>query len=160
MSLPPDDIAPFAARRRRLMDHMRAAGGGIAILPTAPQALRNRDAEYPYRHDSDFFYLTGFTEPEAWLVLVAGATDRALLFCRDKHPEHEIWEGFRFGPEAAAARFGFDDAHGIGTLDELVPALLLDQPALWTPVAASAALDERVRSWLAAARAQGRSGRL
>ncbi|WP_207209261.1 aminopeptidase P N-terminal domain-containing protein, partial [Bordetella pertussis] len=134
MSLPPDDIAPFAARRRRLMDHMRAAGGGIAILPTAPQALRNRDAEYPYRHDSDFFYLTGFTEPEAWLVLVAGATDRALLFCRDKHPEHEIWEGFRFGPEAAAA-----------------------QPALWTPVAASAALDERVRSWLAAARAQGRS---
>ncbi|MGY0659914.1 aminopeptidase P N-terminal domain-containing protein [Bordetella bronchiseptica] len=160
MSLPPDDIAPFAARRRRLMDHMRAAGGGIAILPTAPQALRNRDAEYPYRHDSDFFYLTGFTEPEAWLVLVAGATDRALLFCRDKHPEHEIWEGFRFGPEAAAARFGFDDAHGIGTLDELVPALLLDQPALWTPVAASAALDERVRGWLAAARAQGRSGRL
>ncbi|AOB28145.1 MULTISPECIES: aminopeptidase P N-terminal domain-containing protein [Bordetella] len=160
MSLPPDDIAPFAARRQRLMDHMRAAGGGIAILPTAPQALRNRDAEYPYRHDSDFFYLSGFTEPEAWLVLVAGATDRALLFCRDKHPEHEIWEGFRFGPEAAAARFGFDDAHGIGALDELVPALLLDQPALWTPVAASTALDERVRGWLAAAREQGRGGRL
>lgn len=69
-------------------------------------------------------------------------------------------KGSASAPKAAAARFGFDDAHGIGTLDELVPALLLDQPALWTPVAASAALDERVRSWLAAARAQGRSGRL
>ena len=85
MSLPPTDIAPFAARRQRLMDRMRADGGGIAILATAPEAIRNRDAEYPYRHDSDFFYLTGFTEPGAWLVLIAGATDRALLFCRPRH---------------------------------------------------------------------------
>lgn len=63
MSLPPADIAPFAARRQRLMERMRADGGGIAILATAPEAIRNRDAEYPYRHDSDFFYLTGFTSP-------------------------------------------------------------------------------------------------
>ena len=81
------------------MERMRAAGGGIAVLATAPEAIRNRDAEYPYRHDSDFFYLTGFTEPEAWLVLIAGATDRALLFCRPRHVEHEIWEGKRFGPK-------------------------------------------------------------
>ena len=69
MSLPPDDISPFATRRQRLMDRMRADGGGIAIMATAPEAIRNRDAEYPYRHDSDFFYLTGFTEPDAWLAL-------------------------------------------------------------------------------------------
>ncbi len=62
MSLPQTDIAPFRARRERLLAHMRAQGGGIALLPTAPQALRNRDAEYPYRHDSDFYYLSGFAE--------------------------------------------------------------------------------------------------
>ncbi|KAG1373996.1 hypothetical protein G6F59_018450 [Rhizopus arrhizus] len=86
MSLPPADIAPFAARRQRLMDRMRADGGGIAILSTAPEAIRNRDAEFPYRHDSDFFYLTGFTEPGAWLVLIAGATDRAASASAPKRP--------------------------------------------------------------------------
>ena len=134
------------------MERMRAAGGGIAVLATAPEAIRNRDAEYPYRHDSDFFYLTGFTEPEAWLVLIAGATDRALLFCRPRHVEHEIWEGKRFGPEAAAERFGFDDAHPIDALDELMPTLLMDQPTLYAPLAGNRRADGRLRRWLAAAR--------
>ena len=141
------------------MERMRA-GGGIAVLATAPEAVRNRDAEYPYRHDSDFFYLTGFTEPEAWLVLIAGATDRALLFCRPRHVEHEIWEGKRFGPEAAAERFGFDDAHPIDALDELMPTLLMDQPTLYAPLAGNRRADGRLRRWLAAARESGRGGRL
>ncbi|WP_313462556.1 aminopeptidase P N-terminal domain-containing protein [Achromobacter sp.] len=158
MSLPPADIAPFAARRQRLMERMRADGGGIAILATAPEAIRNRDAEYPYRHDSDFFYLTGFTEPGAWLVLIAGATDRAVLFCRPRHVEHEIWEGKRFGPEAAAAYFGFDDAHELDALDELVPKLMLDHPTLYAPLASDKRSDGRLHRWLAAAREASRAG--
>ncbi|KNE27353.1 aminopeptidase P N-terminal domain-containing protein [Achromobacter spanius] len=158
MSLPPADIAPFVARRQRLMERMRADGGGIAILPTAPEAIRNRDAEFPYRHDSDFFYLTGFTEPGAWLVLIAGTTDRALLFCRPRHVEHEIWEGKRFGPEAAAEHFGFDDAHPIDALDELIPKLMLDHPTLYAPLAGEKRNDGRLHRWLAAARDAGRAG--
>ena len=87
MSIPAQDLSPFAARRARVLDTMRAAGGGIAILPTAREVVRNRDAEFPYRHDSDFFYLTGFPEPEAWLVLIAGSEDRSILFCRGKNLE-------------------------------------------------------------------------
>lgn len=160
MSLPPDDVTPFADRRRRLLDQMRAAGGGIALLATAPQALRNRDTDYSYRHDSDFFYLTGFTEPEAWLVLIAGAHNRSVLFCRAKHPEHEIWEGYRHGPEAAAQRFGLDDAHPLESLDELVPTLLLDQPVLYTSLGQRAEANDSVRRWLAAAEQRERAGRL
>ncbi|AIT24988.1 aminopeptidase P, N-terminal domain protein [Bordetella holmesii 44057] len=114
MSLPADDISAFVARRRRVLDWMQAQGGGVAILATAPQALRNRDADYPYRHDSDFYYLTGFIEPEVWLILIAGADTRAILFCRARNEAHEIWEGVRIGPQAAAARFGMDDAHPRG----------------------------------------------
>ncbi|WP_459617190.1 aminopeptidase P N-terminal domain-containing protein [Bordetella sp. 2513F-2] len=159
MSLPPSDIEPFLQRRRRLMAHLRAQGGGIVILPTAPQAVRNRDCTYPYRHDSDFYYLSGFVEPEAWLVLQAGADDRAVLFCRPRRPEEEVWEGRRCGPEAAAERYGFDDAHSIETLDELMPALLLDQPVLYAPLDRGEALDARLRTWMQAARGRARSGR-
>ena len=159
MSLPPLDISPFQQRRARLLAHMRAQGGGIAILPTAPQAVRNRDAEYPYRHDSDFYYLSGFIEPEAWLVLIAGADDRTVLFCRPRNVEHETWEGLRCGPEAAAERYGLDDAHSIEVLDEVLPELLLDQPAVYAPLDRGEALDGALRRWLDSARGQTRGGR-
>ncbi len=158
MSQPPLDITPFVERRRRLMEQMRAAGGGIAILTTAPEQIRNADAEYPYRHDSDFYYLTGFTEPQAWLVLIAGASDRALLFCRARHVEHEIWEGHRFGPEAAALHFGFDDAHPVDSMDEVLPALLLDQPTLYAPFKSDKRFDGQLHRWLASAREKTRNG--
>ena len=89
---------PFADRRRRLLARM---GTGVAILPTATEKFRNRDATYPYRADSYFHYLTGFTEPEAVLVLVAGQGNdgaKSILFCRDKDPDKEVWDGFRWGP--------------------------------------------------------------
>ena len=159
MALPPTDTTPFQQRRARLLAWMRAQGGGIAVLPTAPAAIRNRDAEYPYRHDSDFYYLSGFVEPDAWLVLIAGADDRSLLFCRPRHPEHEIWEGLRCGPEAAADRFGFDDAHSIETLDQVLPDLLLDQPALFAPMGLDDVRGTQLRGWLAAARGRARGGR-
>src|SRR5690606_4527271 len=107
---PAQDPSPFVARPRRLLASMHAVGRGIAILPTAPEVMRNRDSDFPYRHDSDFYYLTGFPESESWLVLIAGETDRAILFCRSKNLEREIWDGYRFGPEAAADRFEFDEA--------------------------------------------------
>jgi Xaa-Pro aminopeptidase len=99
---------PYAQRRARVLAKMREQGGGVAIIPTAPEVMRNADADYPYRHDSYFYYLTGFTEPEATLVLIAGATDQAILFCREKNEEREIWDGYRYGPAAAKETFGFD----------------------------------------------------
>ena len=109
----------FIARRQLLASKMQS---GIAIIPTAPERLRNRDAHYPYRFDSYFYYLTGFREPEAVLVLIAASGDappKQILFCREKNQEREIWDGYRYGPEAAKELFGFDEAHAIDKLDEL-----------------------------------------
>jgi Xaa-Pro aminopeptidase len=152
-------MQPYAARRLRLADLMRARGGGVAVLATAPEVLRNRDSHYPYRSDSYFHYLTGFPEPESVVVVIAqGQTTRSLLFCREKHEEREIWDGWRFGPHAAAERFGFDEAHPIGTLDERMPGLLADQPALFAPLSANPQADAAAQRWLAAVRAQARAG--
>jgi Xaa-Pro aminopeptidase len=149
------DVAVRAARRRRLA---QAMPGAVALVPTAPESLRNRDTHYPYRYDSYFHYLTGFEEPEAVLVLVADAEPRSILFCRERNPEREIWDGHRHGPEGARARFGFDEARPIATLDDVMPALLADRAALWYPVGADAQWDARVMRWLNAVRANARSG--
>jgi Xaa-Pro aminopeptidase len=93
-------VTSFARRRDALLAKMHAQGGGVAIIPTAPEVMRNADADYPYRHDSYFYYLTGFPEPEATLVLIAGAHNQSILFCRDKNEEREIWDGYRYGPAA------------------------------------------------------------
>ena len=135
--------------------------GAVAVLATAPEVARNSDSDYPYRHDSYFYYLTGFTEPEAVLVLVAARGDspaRSILFCREKHAEREIWDGFRHGPAAAKESFGFDEAYPIGELDAQMARLLADVPALYYAQASNAALDAQVAGWLKAVRAQSRSG--
>lgn len=148
----------FIARRQHLANTMQS---GIAVIPTAPERLRNRDAHYPYRFDSYFYYLTGFREPEAVLVLVA-ANDKTpvkhILFCRQKDQEREIWDGFRYGPEAAKTIFGFDEAHPIDQLDELLPKLLADQTAVYTALGLDAAWDQRVIGWLNRVREQARTG--
>lgn len=152
-------IDSFILRRARLLEQMRRQGGGIAIIPTAPERPRNSDAHHPYRHDSDFYYLTGFTEPQAWLVLIAGANDRALLFCRRKDSAEETWEGLRHGPEAAAELFGFDETYTIEELDELAPALMMGQASLYTRLAADMNHREQLHTWLMSARSQERGGR-
>jgi len=152
---PNEGISHFAARRTRLA---QAMGGGVAVVPTAPERLRNRDTHFPYRFDSHFYYLTGFAEPEAVLVLVGGSAPRSLLFCREKNEEREIWDGFRHGPQAAQERFGFDEAHPIGALDAKLAALLEDQPALLYPVGADPEWDARAMRWLNAVRARSRAG--
>jgi Xaa-Pro aminopeptidase len=148
-----------AGRRAHLAAQMTP--GSVALLATAPEKARNSDIDYPYRHDSAFFYLTGFTEPEALLVLVAAkgqAPARSVLFCRAKHAEREIWEGFRFGPEAARAHVGVDETYAIDELDARMPQLLADAPAVYYALGHSAALDAQVAQWLKAVRAQARAG--
>ncbi|HUL68343.1 MAG TPA: aminopeptidase P N-terminal domain-containing protein [Burkholderiaceae bacterium] len=149
----------YRARRSRVLDAMAARGGGVAIQPTAPERLRNRDSEYPFRFDSHFFYLSGFTEPESVLALIAhGDRRQSILFCRDKNEEREIWEGHRHGPDAARELFGFDAAFSIGQLDEQMPKLIADSPALFYPLGSDASLDSQVQRWLSAVRAAARSG--
>jgi Xaa-Pro aminopeptidase len=145
----------FAPRRARLAAAIKQ---GIAIIPTAPEQMRNRDAHYPYRYDSYFYYLGGFPEPEAVLVLIAGATPRSILFCRDKDLEREIWDGFRYGPAAAREVFGFDECFSISEIDTRMPQLLADQPALYCHLGGDAGWDARVLGWINAVRAQVRSG--
>lgn len=148
----------FIARRRALASKMQS---GIAIIPTAPERVRNRDAHYPYRFDSYFYYLTGFREPEAVLVIVA-ATDKTpvkhILFCREKDKEREIWDGYRYGPEAVKEIFGFDEAYPIIKLDELLPKLLADQPAVYTALGLDQAWDQRIVGWINRVREQTRTG--
>jgi Xaa-Pro aminopeptidase len=147
--------AAHAARRTRLA---AAIGAGVAVVPTAPERVRNRDTHYPYRFDSYFYYLTGFAEPESVLVLAGGESPRAILFCRERNAERETWDGFRHGPDGARERFGVDEAHPIGELDERMPALLADRPARWYPVGADGEWDARAMRWLNAVRAQSRAG--
>ena len=149
----------YAARRARLIEQMQARGGGIAVIPTAPEALRNNDADFPYRHDSYFYYLTGFTEPEAVLVLVANAAGgQSILFCREKNMEREIWDGYRYGPDAAREQFGLDAAHPVAALDTEVPKLMANAPAIFYALGSNAKLDAQVQGWLQSVRAQVRAG--
>ena len=152
-------MQPFVHRRERLAQQIRERGGGVAVLFTAPEALRNRDSEYPYRWDSYFYYLTGFPEPQAVLVMsVTGEKTETQLFCREKNPEREIWDGYRFGPQAAARHFGFDGAHPFAELDEKMPGLLADQPTVFFMLGSEPELDARMQRWLGAVRAQARTG--
>ncbi|CAG9249403.1 aminopeptidase P N-terminal domain-containing protein [Paraburkholderia unamae] len=158
---PDGGAALYRARRERVLAALRAQGGGVALVPTAPEALRNRDADYPYRHDSYFYYLTGFTEPEALLVLDANAGENqpaAVLFCRAKNVERETWEGFRYGPDGAREAFGFDAAFPFDELDTRIPQLIANRPALHYALAGSERFDAQVKRWIDAVRAQGRSG--
>lgn len=145
----------FKNRRNSLLVKM---GEGIAIVPTAPEVIRNRDSHYPYRFDSYFYYLTGFKEPESILVLVAGKENKSILFCRDKDMEREIWDGFRYGPEAAKTEFGFDEAYSISQLDEMLPKLMGNQAKLFYSLGADCHWDAKVTGWLNRVKEQARIG--
>jgi Xaa-Pro aminopeptidase len=133
-------------------------GAGVAVIPTSPEQLRNRDTHYAYRFDSYFYYLTGFPEPEAVLVLVAGDNAQSVLFCRERDAEREVWDGFRYGPEAAREAFGFDSAFAIATLDEKLPEFFANQPTLFYSIGFDSAFDARIVQALNRVRANVRSG--
>ena len=145
----------FKKRRGRLA---KALENGVVVLPTAPERTRNADAHYDYRWDSGFYYLTGFREPEAVLVMVLGDEPRSILFCRERNLEREIWDGFRHGPELAREHFGFDEACSIAELDQRLPDLIANREVLHTPVGSDPAWDLRVAGWLNSVRAKVRSG--
>ena len=150
----------YAARRARLAAQLgREQGeGGVAIIPTAPEQQRNRDSDFAYRHDSYFYYLTGFTEPNAWLVL--DASGHSTVFCQPKDVEREIWDGYRLGPNAAVDALGVNAAHSVAELDKLLPKLLENQHTVWYPFATHKGLETRVDGWLNAVRARVRFGAL
>lgn len=146
--------ACYAARRTRLL---KSLSSGVAMIPTAPERHRNGDASYPYRFDSHFYYLTGFSEPEAILVLDATA-GRSILFCREKNPEREIWDGFRYGPDQAREHFGFDEAYPLSQLETMMPTLLAGQSALHYAFGCDSLFDQKIFGWLQQVRQQVRVG--
>jgi len=153
---------PQRDRRARLIAEMRTqSGGGLAAIPTAPEAIRNADTHYPYRPDSHCYYLSGFPEPEAVVVLIAGrdaGDSRQILFCRDKNPEREIWDGFRYGPDAAREIFAFDEAFPISELGPRLADWTCDQPALYTPLGLYPAWDQAITATLNEVRNRVRTG--
>ena len=129
--------------------------GGIAILPAAPEKPRNSDVHYHYRPDSDFFYLTGFAEPEAVAVLIPGrAQAEYVLFVRDRDPTRETWDGRRAGPEGATRDYGADDAFPIADIDDILPGLMENCSRVYYTMGMHQEFDQRVIGWVNGLKAQ------
>ena len=147
----------YAQRRMQLAAHLQSkSASAVAIIPTAPERARNRDSDFPYRHDSYFYYLSGFTEPSAYLVI--DANGKTTLFCQPKDLEREIWDGYRLGPEAAPQTLGVDAALSIKELDTHMPKLLENQQSVWYPFATHKGLESQIDGWLNSVRARVRFG--
>jgi Xaa-Pro aminopeptidase len=149
--------AEFAKRRRQLM---RMIGrGGVGIIPASPAKLRSRDVEYPYRQDSDFYYITGFPEPEAIAVLTPGRPQgEYVLFCRDRDLQRETWDGARAGPERAVSDYGADDAFPISDVDEILPGIIEQAERVYYTMGAYPEFDTRLIAWVTALRQRGTPG--
>ena len=151
------DREEFQRRRAALMERM--APGSVAILPAAAEAARNRDVHYPYRQDSDFYYLSGFPEPEAVMVIAPGREQGAyVLFCREKDPKREVWDGFRAGLQGAIDEYGADEAFPIGEIDATLPGILEDREQVYCALGDCPAFDQRVLGWVNALRQRVRAG--
>jgi len=147
----------FARRRRQLMKMM--GKGCIVILPAVPEKSRNSDVLYHYRPDSDFYYLTGFAEPEAVAVLIPGRPHgEYVLFVRDRDPTRETWDGRRAGPEGATRDYGADDAFPICDIDDILPGLMENCSRVYYTMGLHPEFDHRVIGWVNGLKAQGRTG--
>ena len=160
MAIKSRPTVPARAYTRRRKQLMRLAGDdAILVLPSAPERIRSRDTHYPYRQDSDLLYLTGFPEPEAVLVLVPGRKHgEVILFCRERDPEREGWDGPRFGPEGAVDAFGLDDAYPITDLDDILPGLLEGRSRVYYHFGRDQEFDLKLIGWLNRVRAMVRQG--
>ncbi len=145
----------FVRRRHELASAIKS---GIAVIPTAAERIRNKDAHFPYRFDSYFHYLTGFNEPESVVVVIGGKPSRSILFCRAKHEEREIWDGFRYGPEEAKTQFNFDDTFAIDEIDKILPQLIENKDAIFTPIGIESNWDNKMMGWLNKTRSRAREG--
>ncbi|MGV8961512.1 MAG: aminopeptidase P N-terminal domain-containing protein [Stenotrophomonas sp.] len=149
--------AEYAHRRRQLME--MAGDDAILVLPAAPERVRSLDTHYPYRQDSDFWYLSGFPEPEAVLVLIPGRRHgEAILFCRERDPDREAWDGPRAGQEGAVSGYGMDDAYPIEDMDEILPGLLEGRSRVYYHFGRDADFDLKLIGWVNRVRAQVRHG--
>lgn len=151
------DPKEYAKRRRQLLNLMRP--NSIAIIPSAPTTVRNRDVEHPFRQDSDFYYLSGFAEEFSVIVLISGREQgEYVLFCQEKIKEQEIWTGRRVGPEAAIETLGCDDAFPISDIDDILPGLIEGKDCVYTNLGISPEFDNRLMSWINDIKAQVRNG--
>lgn len=147
----------FARRRSNLMAVMEP--NSIAIIPGAVEKVRSRDTEYPFRQDSDFYYLSGFVEPDAVMVLLPGREHgEFVMFCRDRDPAMELWTGYRQGPEGVCANFGADDAFPVGDIDDILPGLLEGRERVYYSMGRHADFDAHLMQWVNAIRAKARTG--
>lgn len=147
----------FSARRARLMEMMEP--NSIAIIPSAYEIIRNNDTHFPFRQDSDFYYLTGLNEPDAVAVLIPGRAHGAfVMFCRDRDPERELWDGYRAGPEGACKDYDADDAFPIDDLDEILPGLLEGRERVYYAMGRDSEFDRHVMEWVNTIRNKVRSG--
>ncbi|MEJ1297535.1 MAG: Xaa-Pro aminopeptidase [Candidatus Sedimenticola sp. (ex Thyasira tokunagai)] len=149
--------AEFKRRRRQLMRMM--GEGSIAILPSAPVARRNRDVDYSYRPDSDFYYITGFSEPYSVAVLIPGREHAEyVLFCRERDPEKEVWDGTRAGQEGAQIIYGADDSFPIGDLNDILPRMLEQCERVFYAMGCNPELDKQMSEWINGIRTHSRAG--
>ncbi|MEE1921633.1 Xaa-Pro aminopeptidase [Pseudomonas sp. 148P] len=149
--------AEYARRRKALMAQMEP--NSIAILPAAAVAIRNRDVEHVYRQDSDFQYLSGFPEPEAVIALIPGREHgEYVLFCRERNPEREQWDGLRAGQEGAVRDFGADDAFPISDIDDILPGLIEGRDRVYSAMGSNAEFDRRLMEWINVIRSKARLG--
>jgi len=147
----------FAKRRKQLM---RMVGeDGIAILPSAPLKIRSRDVEYRFRQDSDFYYLTGFDEPQSVAVLVPGrAAGEFILFCRERDSDKERWDGSRHGPDGAVEHYDANDAFPIDDIDDILPGIMESRSSVYYTMGAYADFDQHVADWVKSLRSKGAAG--
>lgn len=146
----------FRKRRKNLLKELDQ---GVAIINTNPHLNRNRDCQFPFRPDSDFYYLTGFPEPEAVAVLIPEREEgEFVLFCRPRDPLRETWDGRRAGPEGACRNFDADQAFDIGELDQRMPELLRNRQRIYYGIGKQSEFDSRVMSWVNELRGQARAG--
>ena len=149
--------AEFKRRRKQLMRMM--GKNAIAIIPAAPERVRNRDVHYAYRPDSDFYYLTGFSEPESVAVLIPGRkAAEYILFCRQHDPKREQWDGRRAGQEGAIRDFGADDSFPFSDLDEILPRMLEQCERIFYAMGCNSRLDRQMSEWIGKVRANSRLG--
>lgn len=144
-------------RRKELMAQMEP--NSIALLATAPPRIRNNDAEYLYRQNSDFYYLTGFKETDALLALIPGRKQgEVLLFCQERNKEKELWTGVLMGPEAAQKELELDDAFPISDIDEILPGLIEGRDRVYYSMGKDDQFDNRVMEWVKVIRNKARLG--
>jgi Xaa-Pro aminopeptidase len=156
VELLPTDFSAQLYAKRRAQVAANLGPDSIAVLPTAPIRSRNRDNDFPYRHDSYFYYLTGFSEPNAWLVIWANG--RSALFCQPRDEAQETWTGYRLGPQRAPQALGIDEAFSVDEINQRMPRLLENCASLWYPFATHAGLETQIDNWLQKVRSRARMG--